>query len=61
MVVKAFVIGGVLGVLLSIFIIIMVFSTGQTFGQRCASMGYYGPDFSICVSALTDGEPWPPQ
>jgi len=61
MVVKAFVIGGVLGVLLSIFIIIMVFATEQTFGQRCASMGYHGPDFSICVSALAEGKPWPPQ
>ncbi len=61
MVVKAFVIGGVLGVLLSIFMIIMVFATGQTFGQRCSSMGYHGPDFSICVSNLAEGKPWPPQ
>ena len=44
------------GVLVAVALIIFVFATGQTFGQRCAKLYADGPNQDACVSRLAHGE-----
>lgn len=49
----AIVLGGGLG--LTAVLIIAVFATGQTFGQRCEAAGYTDEAHIACVSRLSMG------
>jgi ABC-type microcin C transport system permease subunit YejB len=53
---KLVVIGFVSGIATFALLLIFVFATGSTFGQRCTAMGYSGDDWSQCVDGLSRGE-----
>ena len=51
------VVGGVLGVISSAALVIAIFVTGSTFGQRCAVGNEWGsPTWKTCVSYLAEGK-----
>lgn len=45
-----------LGLILAAILIVLVFVTGSTFGQRCAKAGYEAEEFKACVKRLVAGE-----
>ncbi len=58
--------GMVLGVLAAILLAVLVFMSGETFGQRCeaANPGASSEKISACVSELSSGitpKGWPPK
>ena len=53
---KIFSITVVTALALSVLLVVFVFATGSTFGQRCSAMGYTGLDYNNCVIALSQGK-----
>jgi len=45
-----------LGSILAAILIVLVFATGSTFGQRCTKAGYEAEEFKACVDRLAKGE-----
>ena len=39
-----------------VLLVVFVFATGSSFGQRCSAMGYTGLDHTNCVIALSQGK-----
>lgn len=38
---------------------LLVYLSGNMFGQRCKAMGYEGIEYEMCISALSEGKkPW---
>ncbi len=53
---KIFSITVVTALALLVLLVVFVFATGSTFGQRCSAMGYTGLDHNNCVIALSQGK-----
>jgi hypothetical protein len=53
---KIFSITVITGLALSVLLVVLVFATGSTFGQRCSAMGYTGLDHNNCVIELSQGK-----
>ena len=44
------------GMVMFILLLIVVFVSGSTFGQRCAAMQYSGSEWTKCVDRLSKGQ-----
>lgn len=53
---KVFSINIAMPLALLVLLVVVVFATGSTFGQRCSAMGYTGLEHNNCVIALSQGK-----